>query len=96
MLVPHLLKIYFGLGWPSSVPTILKPSKSILKNCEKPQENKQTKKIILKKGLFKYLGKERGIHILLNDSNPFQITNYDPNQVFFQSLSDFFVYVVFV
>ena len=41
------------------------------------------------KGLFKYLGKERGIHILLNDSNPFQITNYDPNQVFFQSLSDF-------
>ena len=40
-------------------------------------------------GLFKYLGKERGIHILLNDSNSFEITIHDPNQVFYQILSDF-------
>ena len=52
MLVPHLLKIYFGLGWPSSVLTIKWPSKSIFKkNVKITIEDKQTKKIIQNKNL---------------------------------------------
>jgi len=33
MLVPHQLKIYFGLGWPSSVLWIKRLAKKSTKTC---------------------------------------------------------------
>ncbi len=41
MLVPHLLKIYFGLGWPSSVLEIV--SSQRLKKMFKDEKQAETK-----------------------------------------------------
>ena len=45
MLVPHLFKIYFGLGWPSSVLEIVSVTKIKMKhNNHQNQSNKIFKK----------------------------------------------------